>query len=110
MAFAWIYDITPEGIRRTAAADSPEARTEHANRQIGRKLNTLMIAVLVLAVALLGWRVLVLRHAPTPSVAQAAATCSRDEVQRNPGTSTPDSAAAVAASGLHNTSANAISL
>lgn len=77
LAFAWIYELTPEGIRRTEAADSPGARSEHASRQIGRKLNTLIIAVLVLAVALLGWRLLVLRRAPVPAVANAAASSAR---------------------------------
>jgi len=77
VAFAWIYELTPEGIRRTEAADSPGARSEHASRQIGRKLNTLIIAVLVLAVALLGWRVLALRRASALSAAaQAAAPAS----------------------------------
>jgi len=77
VAFAWIYELTPEGIRRTEAADSPGARSEHASRQIGRKLNTVIIAVLVLAVALLGWRVLALRRASALSAAaQAAAPAS----------------------------------
>ena len=49
--FAWVYEITPEGVRRTVAADSPDARPEYANRQISRKLNTVIVAVLVLAVA-----------------------------------------------------------
>jgi TolB-like protein/Flp pilus assembly protein TadD len=77
VAFAWIYELTPEGIRRTEAADSPGARSAHASRQIGRKLNSVIIAVLVLAVALLGWRLLALRRASTPSaMAQAAAPAS----------------------------------
>ncbi|HEX5953617.1 MAG TPA: hypothetical protein VFY94_10615 [Rhodanobacteraceae bacterium] len=71
VAFAWIYEFTPEGIRRTEAAGSPGARSEHANRQIGRKLNTLIIAVLVLVIALLGWRLYAVRHQP-PSIVQPA--------------------------------------
>jgi len=101
VAFAWIYEITPEGVRRTEAADSPGARSEHANRQIGRKLNALIIAALVLAVALLGWRLVVLRHASPPS--EVAAARSPDAAKRNPGTTShaiPDSAAGAAASGL----------
>jgi TolB-like protein/Tfp pilus assembly protein PilF len=74
VAFAWIYELTPEGIRRTEAADSPGARSEHANRQIGRKLNTLIIAVLVLAVALLGWRLYAVRHQSSSTVQLAAAS------------------------------------
>jgi TolB-like protein/cytochrome c-type biogenesis protein CcmH/NrfG len=72
--FAWVYEITPEGVRRTVAADSPDARPEYANQQIGRKLNTVITAVLVLAVALLGWRLLVLRHAGGATTPQPVAT------------------------------------
>jgi TolB-like protein/Tfp pilus assembly protein PilF len=71
VAFAWIYEITPAGIRRTEAAGSPGARSEHANRQIGRKLNTLIMAVLVLVVVLLGWRLYTVRH-QSPSTLQPA--------------------------------------
>jgi TolB-like protein/Tfp pilus assembly protein PilF len=103
VAFAWIYELTPEGIRRTESADSPGARSEHASRQIGRKLNTLIIAVLVAAVALMGWRLLVLRHASNAASLAANAASSPDGAQRNPGTTshaTPDFAAGAAASGL----------
>ena len=54
VVFAWIFELTPEDIRRTAAADAPDARPEHETRQIGRKLNAVIIAVLMLAVALMG--------------------------------------------------------
>ena len=63
VVLAWVYEITPEGVRLTAPADSPAARPKYASRQIGRKLNTVIVAVLVLAVALLGWRLLATRHA-----------------------------------------------
>jgi TolB-like protein/Tfp pilus assembly protein PilF len=74
VVFAWVYEITPEGVRRTVAADSPDARPEYANHQIGRKLNTVITAVLVLAVALLGWRLLVLRHAGGATTPHPVAT------------------------------------
>jgi hypothetical protein len=77
VVFAWIFELTPEGIRRTAAADAPDARPEHETRQIGRKLNAVIIAVLMLAVALMGWRLLVLRHAPAPAEANAAAAAPK---------------------------------
>jgi TolB-like protein len=102
VAFAWIDELTPEGIRRTEAAGSPGARSEHANRQIGRKLNTLIIAVLVLAVALLGWRLYAVRHQTAAPIAAAAAS-STDEVKRNPGVASaiaPASTTGAAASGL----------
>ncbi|HEX7349179.1 MAG TPA: tetratricopeptide repeat protein [Rhodanobacteraceae bacterium] len=62
VAFAWAFELTPEGLRRTEPAGSPEARSEGAHHEVGRRLNTIIIAVLVIAVALMGWRLLVLRH------------------------------------------------
>lgn len=100
---AWIYEVTPAGIRRTEPAGSPDARAEGDARLVGRKLDVLIIAVLAIAVALLGWRVLVLQRAPARAVAQtSAATRSPDDVKRNPATTLPDSAAGAAASGLPN--------
>jgi TolB-like protein len=104
VVFAWVFEITPEGIRRTEPAGSPVARPEFASRQIGRKLNTVIITVLVLAVALLGWRLLVLRHAGSPS-RSIASTGSPDGAPRNPGTTAPDSTARAVSSGLREPSA-----
>lgn len=74
VVFAWVFELTPEGIRRTAASDSPEARSERAHRDIGRKLNALIIAVLVIAVALMGWRMLAMRRAVPPKTPATAAS------------------------------------
>lgn len=77
LALAWAYEITSEGIRRTALADSPDARPEHEHRQIGRKLNTITVGILIVAVALLGWQLLVVRHTEPATVSKAvAATAS----------------------------------
>lgn len=108
VAFAWIYELTPTGLRPTPPADSPDARSEHAHRSIGQRLNTLIVTVLVLAVALMGWRMFATSHSKAPAVAVASATRSPnaagspDEAQRNPGKVAPDSAARAAASGLRN--------
>gem|GEM_PF-150385 len=103
VVFAWVYELTSEGIRRTEPVHSSGAREWHDTHSVGRKLNTVIIAVLVLAVAMLGWRLLALRHAPAPAVVQAAAAVanparSPDAAQRNPGTTTPDTAAAASGS------------
>ncbi|MBS0381802.1 MAG: tetratricopeptide repeat protein [Proteobacteria bacterium] len=74
VALAWVYEITPEGVRRTAPAGSADARPEHETRQIGRKLNALIVAVLVVAVALLGWRLLVLRDGDAAKASATVAT------------------------------------
>jgi TolB-like protein len=64
--WAWVYELTPEGIRRTAPVDAPDARAEHGHRRIGRKLNAVIVIVVVLAVALLGWRFHAARRAIAP--------------------------------------------
>ncbi|MGN6789395.1 MAG: hypothetical protein ACTHJP_07690, partial [Rhodanobacteraceae bacterium] len=86
VALAWVYEVTPEGIRRTEPAGSPEARPVHEHRSVGQKLNAIIMVVLVLAVAVTSWRLYAVRHennaAPT---AAAAAMGSPDEAQRDPG-------------------------
>jgi TolB-like protein/predicted TPR repeat methyltransferase len=87
VVFAWVYELTPEGIRRTAPAGSPEARPEHEHRQIGRKLNTTIVVVLVLAVAFLGWRLYAVRHLPrvaNPDAASAASATAAAVTQSAP--------------------------
>jgi TolB-like protein/Tfp pilus assembly protein PilF len=71
VVFGWVYELSPEGIRRTAPADSPEARVPQAHRSIGQKLNAIIIAMLVLAVALMGWRMYAMRHGNTSAPAAA---------------------------------------
>lgn len=53
IVLAWAFEITPEGVRRTEPAHSPEARESPATRALGHKLNTGIIVALVLAVGLL---------------------------------------------------------
>ncbi|HKZ11116.1 MAG TPA: tetratricopeptide repeat protein [Rhodanobacteraceae bacterium] len=71
VVFAWVYELSPEGIRRTAPADSADARVPQAHRSVGQKLNAIIIAMLLLAVALMGWRIYAMRH--ENASAQAAA-------------------------------------
>ena len=86
VALAWVYEVTPEGIRRTEPAGSPEARPVHQHRSVGQKLNAIIIIVLVLAVAVTSWRLYAVRHENNAApAAVAAAMGSPDEAQRNPG-------------------------
>jgi TolB-like protein/tetratricopeptide (TPR) repeat protein len=85
LVLAWVYEITPDGIRRTQPAESPQARAELQRRSIGQKLNAVIIAVLVLAVALLGWRL----HA-----SRASRAGKPEVVQQNPARTAPASTAA----------------
>ncbi len=99
VALAWVYEVTPEGIRRTEPAGSPEARPVHEHRSVGQKLNAIIMVVLVLAVAVTSWRLYAVRHENTAASAMAA-NHSPDEAQRTAGNATPDSAANTVASGL----------
>jgi hypothetical protein len=47
--FAWVFELTPEGIKRESGVD----RSASITRQTGHKLNRLIIAVLILAVGIL---------------------------------------------------------
>jgi len=49
LTFAWVYELTPEGIRRDVGID----KSQSYSRQSGRKLNRVIIAVLIAAVAFL---------------------------------------------------------
>lgn len=62
MVLAWAFELTPDGVRRTEPASSPDARMPRDARVIGRKLNVLIIVVLAMAVAVLGWRLYAVQH------------------------------------------------
>ncbi len=66
IAFAWLYEFTPQGIRR----ESEIAPGESVTHSTARKLDFAIIAVLAVAVLLLAWRLLVVDHR-VPAVARA---------------------------------------
>src|SRR5262249_7332181 len=53
---AWAFELTPEGIRRTEPAQSPDVRMPDQERRVGRSLNAIVIAALAIAVGVLAWR------------------------------------------------------
>ena len=57
LVLTWAFEVTPDGVRRTESSDSPQARAPEQHRKIGQTLNAIIIGVLVVAVALLAWRV-----------------------------------------------------
>jgi TolB-like protein len=59
LIIAWIYEVTPEGIKVTGPADA-SARAQHPS---GARLTYVIVALLVTAVALMALQ----RFAPTPS-------------------------------------------
>jgi TolB-like protein len=72
LLLAWVYEITPAGIRRTEPAESPDARTPSEAKQVGRRLDAVIITVLALAVIVLSGRMLQQRHALPPAMKSAA--------------------------------------
>jgi TolB-like protein/Tfp pilus assembly protein PilF len=56
LILAWAFEVTPDGIRRTEPAHSPEARPAEEHHRVGRSLNILVTGALALAVAVLLWR------------------------------------------------------
>ncbi|MEO8460345.1 MAG: tetratricopeptide repeat protein [Dokdonella sp.] len=80
VVLAWIYELTPDGIRRTEPAHSPDARPpEHAHK-IGWYLNIVIISVLSLALAVLLWR----EFHPPATALPAIATGQRASVIDKP--------------------------
>jgi TolB-like protein/Flp pilus assembly protein TadD len=64
VGLAWVYELTPDGLRRTEPANPHGVHSTPAARRVKRKLNTILITLLVIAVAVLGARLLVLQRAP----------------------------------------------
>lgn len=81
LILAWALEITPEGVRFTAPADSPGAREQQDTHAVGRKLNAGIIVALVIAVALLAGNQFFwhkgMRGAATTAPTSAAATAAK---------------------------------
>jgi len=69
IAFAWFYEITPEGLKRESEAD----RAEWITHRTGRKLDFAIIGVLAIAVVLLLTDRFVLRHGVNETTAVSIA-------------------------------------
>ncbi|GMR15512.1 MAG: hypothetical protein BMS9Abin30_1142 [Gammaproteobacteria bacterium] len=67
--FAWVFEITPEGIKRESEVD----RSQSIARQTGKKINLLIIAALVLAISYLLYDKF---SAPKPAISSTASTQS----------------------------------
>lgn len=69
--FAWAFELTPEGIKKEKDVD----RTQSITQKTGRKLNAVIMIVLVMAVGVLLFDKFALRSdAPATTVQEAAAT------------------------------------
>jgi TolB-like protein len=70
--FAWVYEMTPEGVKRQAEVDLNQSITAHT----GKRINTLIIVLLVVAIAVVALDRLLPQSAP---VATPLATATSSE-------------------------------
>jgi TolB-like protein/Tfp pilus assembly protein PilF len=97
LVFSWIYELTPEGIRRDADV-TPE---QSIAPQTARRMDHMIIVVLICALVYFGIDKFVLapqreaqRNASPPASAAREKAGSPDAAQRNPGPVAPTAAAA----------------
>ncbi|MEM9304580.1 MAG: tetratricopeptide repeat protein, partial [Pseudomonadota bacterium] len=88
VVFAWVYEVTPEGIKRESEID----RDASITGRTGRKLDSATVFVLVGALALLGLRQLWLAdEAPAEAASPATADAAGQSAPGDPGpAATPD--------------------
>ena len=72
VAFAWFYEITPQGLKRESEVDPAQSTT----RQTGRRLDRWIIAVMAVAIALLLANQFVHRDRQNPPTESAAMSAS----------------------------------
>jgi adenylate cyclase len=75
LVFAWVFELTPDGVRREKDVDRSQSITQHT----GRRINVVIITLLVLAIAMVGLDRLVPEATP---VAEEAPT--EQETQEAP--------------------------
>jgi TolB-like protein/Flp pilus assembly protein TadD len=73
MIFSWIYELTPEGLKREREVD----RSQSITYETGRKINILIIVMLVLAIGAVFADRLLPRPAPEPGIAVVEETAKR---------------------------------
>lgn len=88
LVFAWIFELTPEGIRRESAAPDPNA----VSRPISHKLNIATLVVAVFAIGLLA----VDRFAPGSAPADASGEQTAGEARSDAPIASPASARSIA--------------
>ena len=77
--FAWAFELTPEGIKKEKDVD----RSESITGNTGRKLNALIIGVLVIAVGMLLADKFLLQSENTPAASETASTTTAPVADTN---------------------------
>jgi TolB-like protein/Tfp pilus assembly protein PilF len=94
LVFSWVFELTPEGIKRDSEVDHSQSVT----RQTGRKLDRAIIVVLLLALAYFVWESRFAGDAAQVAPADPATTANAsDRGQAKPAAETSQSTAAEAA-------------
>lgn len=106
LLLAWAFESTPEGVRRTVPADSDAARPEATGRRLGRKIDFIIIAVLVAAVGVLLWRQVGVRPKPQAAHVAVAATVGAPALAAAPAQGTVIPARSIAVLPFENLSAD----
>ena len=70
LIFSWVYELTPEGLKRDHEVD----RSQSITAQTGRKLNVVIVGLLAAAVTLLALDRFVEKPVEEPAARQKAAT------------------------------------
>jgi len=81
LVFAWAYELTPEGIKREAEVD----RSQSITRTTGRKLDRVIIGVLLVVIAFMGVERYFLADRGTPpgAVDEGVASAQADAVDKS---------------------------
>ena len=75
LIFSWVYELTPEGLKKQHEVDLNQSITH----ETGRKINYLIGALAVLAIAVVAAERFIPRTAPIPAATEAASAASSAE-------------------------------
>ena len=84
MIFAWAFEMTPEGLKRDYEVD----RSQSITRQTGRKLDFVIIGVLVVALGYFAYDKLVLSTARDAALVEATTQAVTEQSATEPAAST----------------------
>jgi len=96
LIFAWVYELTPEGVKRESEVD----RSRSISTQTGQRLNRAILVTLVLAVALFAIDKFVWDPARDRALAEKVAEEARSEVQAETAAAAEASAQAAAGNSI----------
>jgi adenylate cyclase len=96
LIFAWVYELTPEGVKRESEVD----RSRSISTQTGQRLNRAILGTLVLAVVLFAVDKFLWDPARDRALAESAAEEARSEVQAEAAAAAEATAQAAAANSI----------